>query len=168
MAYEEIPRDVLKIKRRVVAGLTKRQLVCILIAAAIGLPLFFLLRKPLGSSTAAYVMVFAMIPAMLFAFYEHNGLPLERYLRDMLRVMFFRSKQRPYRTENYYERLNTQIKYEEEVRKIVSDSNKRKRQKTTGFKKKRLQTSDTRGAGRSGQNRAQRDQGRRSAGGSSR
>ena len=68
MAYAEIPRDVLKIKRRVVAGLTKRQLVCILIAAAIGLPLFFLLRKPLGSSPAAYVMVFAMIPAMLFAF----------------------------------------------------------------------------------------------------
>lgn len=161
MAYAEIPRDVLKIKRRVVAGLTKRQLVCILIAAAIGLPLFFLLRKPLGSSTAAYVMVFAMIPAMLFAFYEHNGLPLERYLRDMLRVMFFRPKQRPYRTENYYEKLNTQIKYEEEVRKIVSDANKRKKQKARGFKKPR-------GAGRSGQNRAQRDQGRRSAGGSSR
>ena len=161
MAYAEIPRDVLKIKRRVVAGLTKRQLVCILIAAAIGLPLFFLLRKPLGSSTAAYVMVFAMIPAMLFAFYEHCGLPLERYLRDMLRVMFFRPKQRPYRTENYYEKLNTQIKYEEEVRKIVSDANKRKKQKATGFK-------NTRSAGRSGQTRAQRDQGRRSAGGSSR
>lgn len=161
MAYAEIPRDVLKIKRRVVAGLTKRQLVCILIAAAIGLPLFFLLRKPLGSSTAAYAMVFAMIPAMLFAFYEHNGLPLERYLRDMLRVMFFRPKQRAYRTENYYEKLNTQIKYEEEVRKIVSDANKRKNQKARGIK-------NTRGAGRSGQNRAQRDQGRRSAGGSSR
>lgn len=125
MAYEEIPRDVTKIKRKVVAGLTKRQLICFGAAAAVGVPLFFLLRKPLGATTAAYIMVFTMMPAMLFAFYEKNGLPLEQYLRYMFRVMFFRAKERPYRTNNIYDRLYYDILLEKEVEAIVETAKQR-------------------------------------------
>ena len=119
MAYAEIPRDVTKIQRKVMAGLTKRQLLCFCAAGCVGFPLYFIFRKPLGSTTAAYIMVFTMMPAMLFAFYEKNGLPLEQYLRYMFQVMFFRAKQRPYRTNNIYDQVYYDILLEKEVKKIV-------------------------------------------------
>ena len=52
MAYVTVPKDLTKVKSKVMFGLTKRQLVCFGTAALIGVPLFFLLRKPAGSSAA--------------------------------------------------------------------------------------------------------------------
>ena len=54
MAYVKVPKDLTKVKSKVMFGLTKRQLVCFGTAALIGVPLFFLLRKPAGSSAAAF------------------------------------------------------------------------------------------------------------------
>ena len=119
MAYVTVPRDLTKVKHKVLFGLTKRQLLCFGLGALIGVPIFFLLRKPLGVSAAALIMVFAMIPAMLFALYEHNGQPFERYLLSILRVLFLRPKVRLYRTENYYAAVCRQIQLKEEVKRIV-------------------------------------------------
>lgn len=45
MAYVTIPKDLTKVKSKVLFGLTKRQLICFGAAALIGVPLFFLLRR---------------------------------------------------------------------------------------------------------------------------
>ena len=42
MAYVTVPKDLTKIKSKVMFNLTKRQLICFSAAVAIGLPLFFL------------------------------------------------------------------------------------------------------------------------------
>lgn len=47
-------------------NLTKRQLICFSAAVAIGLPLFFLVKDSVGTTTAALCMVLAMLP-MFFA-----------------------------------------------------------------------------------------------------
>ena len=41
MAYVTVPKDLTKIKSKVMFNLTKRQLICFSAAVAIGLPLFF-------------------------------------------------------------------------------------------------------------------------------
>ena len=41
MAYVTIPKDLTKVKSKVLFGLTKRQLICFGAAALIGVPLFF-------------------------------------------------------------------------------------------------------------------------------
>ena len=53
MAYVPVPKDLSKIKTKVAFNLTKRQLVCFGGGALIGVPLFFLLKGPVGTSTAA-------------------------------------------------------------------------------------------------------------------
>ena len=61
-----------------------------------------MLKNPLGTSTAALIMVFVMLPFFLLAMYERNGQPLEKVVRNMANVLFIRSKQRPYRTNDMY------------------------------------------------------------------
>ena len=53
VAYVPVPKDLTKVKTKVMFNLTKRQLICFTGGALIGVPLFFLLRKPTGNSVAA-------------------------------------------------------------------------------------------------------------------
>ena len=78
MAYVPVPKDLTKIKTKVAFNLTKRQLVCFGGGALIGVPLFFLLKGPVGTSTAAMCMMVVMLPFFLFAMYEKHGQPLEK------------------------------------------------------------------------------------------
>ena len=67
MAYVTVPKDLTKIKSKVMFNLTKRQLLCFGAAVAIGLPLFFLTKDSAGTTTAALCMVLAMLPMFLLA-----------------------------------------------------------------------------------------------------
>ncbi len=98
MAYVNVPKDLTKVKNKVVLNLTKRQLICFGIAAAIGMPFYFLTRGVLGNSIAMTGMVFLMVPAFLFAMYEKDGMPLEQVLLNIIRVRYQRPAVRRYET----------------------------------------------------------------------
>ena len=102
LAYIPVPKDLTNIKTKFLFNLTKRQLLCFGSGALIGVPLFFVLKTPLGTSTAALIMVITMLPFFLLAMFERNGQPLEKVVKNMANVLFLRPKQRPYRTKNYY------------------------------------------------------------------
>jgi len=119
LAYVPVPKDLTKIKSKVMLNLTKRQILCFGGGALLGVPLFFLLRGSLGSSSAAILMVIAMLPMFVLGLYERNGQPLEKALRNIIQTMFLRPKQRPYQTDNLYAALMRQDEMEREVRSIV-------------------------------------------------
>lgn len=103
MAFVSVPKDLTKVKNKVVLNLTKRQLICLTIAAAIGLPFYFLTRGAIGTSNAATGMVLLMLPAFLFAMYEKDGLPLEKILWNIITVKVLNPAIRRYEIENLYE-----------------------------------------------------------------
>ena len=113
-------------------NLTKRQLVCFGGGILVGLPLFFFLKSVGGVSTAAIVMVLSMLPFFLLAMYEKDGQPLEAVLNNALQTMFFRPKQRPYQTDNFYAILARQDALEKEIYNIA---HKKPGRKTQGKKK---------------------------------
>lgn len=119
MAYVPVPKDLTKVKSRVLFNLTKRQLICFGGGALIGVPLYFLLRGSLGSSPAAIVMVVSMLPFFLFGLYEKDGQPLEKVLRDVADTLYRRPQARPYETNNLYAAIMRQDKMEKEVRRIA-------------------------------------------------
>lgn len=98
-----VPKDLTKVKNKVVLNLTKRQLVCLSVAAAVGLPFYFLTRNLIGTSNAATGMVLLMLPAFMFAMYEKDGLPLEKILWNIVTVKLIRTAIRRYEVENFYE-----------------------------------------------------------------
>ena len=103
MAYVTVPKDLTKVKNKVILNLTKRQIICMGIAAAIGLPFYFLTRNYIGTSNAATGMVLLMLPAFLFAMYEKDGLPLEKILWNIISVKLLNPAIRKYEVENLYE-----------------------------------------------------------------
>ena len=119
MAYVPVPKDLTKVKSKVLFNLTKRQLICFGSGALIGVPLFFLLRGSLGASSAAILMVLSMLPLFVMGLYEKNGRPLEKVLGDVIQTVFLRPKRRPYQTDNLYAVLMRQEQMEREVQKIV-------------------------------------------------
>ena len=65
MPYVTVPKDLASVKTKVLFNLTKRQLVCFGTGALIGVPVFFLLKGPVGTTAAAMVMMLVMLPAFL-------------------------------------------------------------------------------------------------------
>lgn len=119
MAYVTIPKDLTKVKSKVMFGLTKRQLICFGAAALVGVPLFFLLKNAVSSSAATLCMILVMLPFFLLAMYERHGQPLEVIAGQMIQAMFIRPKERPYQTKNLYAAMEQQIQVNKEVQRIV-------------------------------------------------
>ncbi len=105
-SYISVPRDLTKVKSKVMFNLTKRQLICFSVAALIGVPSFFLIKQIASTSTAAIGMMVIMMPFFFLAMYEKNGQHLEVILRNMIEAVFIRPKERPYKTNNYYDVLH--------------------------------------------------------------
>ena len=85
MAYVPVPKDLTKVKTKVALNLTKRQLIFFSIAAIVGVPLYLLAKKPLGSSVSASRMVTVMRAFFFMAMYEKDGLPVEKVMGNMIR-----------------------------------------------------------------------------------
>ena len=80
MAFVPVPKDLNRVKTKVMFNLTKRQLICFSVAAAVGVPIFFLAKAHLDLSTAARQSKTATNALNFFIF----GYPFIRY-RAMLR-----------------------------------------------------------------------------------
>ena len=125
MAYVTVPKDLTKIKSKMLFGLTKRQLVCFGSAALVGVPLFFLSKGSMGTTPAALCMILVMLPFFLFALYEKNGQTPEALLGHLIQCKFTRPKKRVYQTNNAYSALEKQAELERTVGRIASGAGKR-------------------------------------------
>ncbi len=148
-SYISVPRDLTKVKSKIMFNLTKRQLICFSVAALIGVPSFFLLKSIGNSSMAAMGMMVIMMPLFFLAMYEKNGQTLEVFLGHFIEANFRRPKQRPYKTNNYYSALMKQAQIEMEVEKIVGSNKQNVSEEQTRncdagvFNKRRAKTNST-------------------------
>ena len=98
--YVDVPKDLNSIKSKVAFGLTRRQLICFGVAAAIGLPFFFITRPYLGNTLSVVFMALLMIPGFAFGLHEKNGLPLEAALMNFIDVRYRKPPIRKKRFKN--------------------------------------------------------------------
>lgn len=109
--YVKIPQDIRQIKRKVMFGLTKRQLICFGLGIVLGFPMFFLLKFTVGDLTISILgMGIIAMPFILCAFPFKNGDFFDQYVMNMIR--FMRSpKQRTYQSENMFVAIERQLEY---------------------------------------------------------
>ena len=134
MPYVPVPKDLTTVKTKVAFNLTKRQLICFAGAAAVGIPTYLLTRGIFGGTGAVMALVAVALPFFFFAMYEKNGQPPEKLIRNIVQVCFLRPKQRPYRTNNFYDLLNRQDILDKEVYAIVHKQKPRKKAHTSRAK----------------------------------
>jgi hypothetical protein len=102
MAYVSVPKDLARVKPKLILNLTKRQLICFSAAAAAGLPAYLLTKGTIGNSAAVFLMIGLMLPFFFLAMFERDGQPAEKILRNYIRVRFWPGL-RPYKTQNLYQ-----------------------------------------------------------------
>ena len=138
MAYVQVPKDLTRVKTKVMFNLTKRQLICFSLAGIVGIPFYLLTRHALGSTLSACMMIVLVLPFFLFAMYEKDGRPLEKVLMNIIQMKFQRPGIRPYKTENFYSAIQKEI-YEKEERGFDKTDGKLAGKKETGNYKRKNQ-----------------------------
>ena len=126
-SYISVPRDLTKVKSKIIFNLTKRQLVCFSLAALVGVPSFFVLKNMTGNISAATLgMMFIAMPFFFFSMYERNGQKPETVLKHIYETKVKRPKVRPYRTDNYYAALKRFADAERDIDNLVMYSQEMK------------------------------------------
>ena len=120
-----VPKDLSGIKMKVALNLTKRQIICFSLAAAVGIPLYFLTKGVLGTQAAALIMVGAMLPFFFLAMYTKDGFPAEKVLYFMIRQKLLTPGIRPYKSENLYEQLEEYERIRKEVRYLEAKAGRK-------------------------------------------
>lgn len=106
MAFVPVPKDLSKVKTKVVFNLTKRQLIFFSLGAMVSIPIYLGIRKAIGNDFALMMLIVVAMPFFLLGIFEKDGIPLEKYARYIIRQKFINPKIRIYKTENFYEYLN--------------------------------------------------------------
>jgi len=136
MAFVSVPKDLNKVKTKVALNLTKRQLISFSIAGIIGLPTYWFSRNTIGNDLAVFLMIGVVMPFFFVAIFEKDGIVFEKYIGHVIRQKFLYPKVRLYRTQNFYDYLNTSE--ESEVKELAKQkSRKRKKvvKKSKGSKR---------------------------------
>lgn len=128
MAYVTVPKDLNRVKTKLALNLTRRQLICFSAAGLVGILLYLLSRNALGNDLAALMMVMVMLPLFAFALYEKDGMPLEAFIGNYIRVRFLYPRIRPYQTENFYRVIQSEINHRKEMRISGAEKKHNKRQ----------------------------------------
>lgn len=134
MAFVQIPKDLNKVKEKVMFNLTKRQLICFGIGGGVGLIAFFIFKSLVSIQAGVFAVVISAFPAMFFSIYEKDGQPPEKIIMNIVKAKFINPKIRIYKTENIYAALDNQIKLNREVR-LLEDEGKKQNYKKPKTKK---------------------------------
>ncbi len=126
-SYISVPKDLTRVKNKVLWGLTKRQLICLSFAVLLGVPVYFWLKDITTSNIASIGMMAVMMPLFFVAMYEKNGQPLEVLLHHFIQANFVRPKVRPYKTNNYYRLLEEHREEEVSSVRVSKEEAKEKR-----------------------------------------
>lgn len=129
MAYVSVPKDLSKVKTKVMFNLTKRQITCFSLGVSVGIPTFFIVGDYVDVSVATLIMMAIMTPFFMFAMYEKHGKPLEVIIKQAYRVKFVEPKIRPYKTKNFYKLLEIQYDIDKEVKELEKSNAKGKKAK---------------------------------------
>ena len=119
MPYVQIPKDLTKVKSKLLLNLTKRQIICFGLAAITGIPFYLFTKGVIGTSLAALGMLVIMLPCFFAAMYERDGQPFEKFVITFIKARFLRKRTRPYQTQNIYAYLQHETDTRKEEKRLA-------------------------------------------------
>ncbi len=131
----DVAKDPSKVKSKFIGNFTKRQVICFGAAAIVGVPVYLLTKKVIGTDMAALLMVAVMLPFFFVAMYEKDGMPAEKYIKQVIVMKFLRPGIRRYKVENIYDQLREREEIEKEVEALEAKKRKWKEGRFSGKEK---------------------------------
>lgn len=100
-----IPKEIRQYKEKAFFGLTWRQVLALILAASINVPLYLWLNPIIGMDATSWIVMLIASPIMMIGFWEPYGMNFEDFLQAVIKSMFVYPEKRIYKTENLYEVL---------------------------------------------------------------
>ena len=98
----KIPKEVRAHKETIFFGLSARQFICAVLAVAVAVGVYFLIKHVVGPETASWACIVAAAPVAVTGFFQYNGLTFERFVWAFLKSQVLCAGPRVYRAENIY------------------------------------------------------------------
>lgn len=113
----KINREIREYTESMFFGLSLRQFIFSVLACAIAVGLFFLLRPHMGVETVSWLCILGVAPFAALGFIRYNGMNAEQFLWAWIKSEILIPKRLIFRSENlYYETLKHCIEnHEKEV-----------------------------------------------------
>ena len=92
----KIPKEITDYKEKFLFGLTVRQLVSVVVALAICVPLFIFGKDYLGEDMVGWIIILVAIPVFAFGFFRYDGMPFEKFLAILYRQKWVEPQKRKY------------------------------------------------------------------------
>ncbi|MGR5978893.1 PrgI family protein [Bacillus cereus] len=90
-----IPKELKHIKSKLFFGLTKRQLIGFSITLAVGLPVFFILKK-VSVDVALFGLFLTASPVLFATIFTKDGMPAETWLKLYVEYTFLNPRKRTF------------------------------------------------------------------------
>ena len=101
----KIPKEVRAHKETIFFGLSARQFICAVLAVAVAVGVYFLIKHVVGPETASWACIVAAAPVAVTGFFQYNGMTLEQFLLAFFRSEFLTPKRLVFKSENMYAKL---------------------------------------------------------------
>lgn len=88
MLEAKIHKEITEYEGKIFFGMTGKQIICVLIAAAIDIPMFFLLYKNLGVEVTGYLCIFIPLPILAIGFFKYRGMSIITLLKLAINFYF--------------------------------------------------------------------------------
>ncbi len=115
----KINKEIRNYTESIFFGLSMRQFFFSILACAVAVGLYFLLRPHFGTETLSWVCMLGAAPFALMGFVKYNGMTAEQFIWAWIKSEFLMPKKLMFNPDNlYYETLkNTIEKHEKEAMK---------------------------------------------------
>lgn len=112
------------IKDKFIWKLTKRQVVFLAIGFTLGLAVYWLTYKSVGTQTAMILFFCLACPFFLISAYDDKStFTFDKIITNIIRHKIY-PKIRPYKTQNIYRQITEAIEYSEEVEMLETGRKK--------------------------------------------
>lgn len=114
-----INKEIKNYKQKVFFGLTVRRFIFLVLALMVGVITYFSIRNFVPFDVQTWIIGGAVIPVALLGFLEPYGMPLEKFLKIIIRNKFLVSKHLVFKSQTLY------MEIENEYLKIQKTKNKK-------------------------------------------
>lgn len=130
----KIPKEIKNYKEKIIAGLTKRQLLFVTLGLACGVTVYIYGNKYLGDDITSWLVILIVCCVVYFGLDIH-GIPPEKYLVILVKKKLLYPSVRTFKRENAYERA-IEEKYRELENRLYELENRGRRERKKGKKKR--------------------------------
>jgi len=101
----KINKEIREYTESIFFGLSLRQFAFSVLACAVAVALYFLLRDSLGTETVSWLCIVAAAPFAVMGFVRYNGMTAERFLWAWLKSEVLSPRKLVFRSENIYQEI---------------------------------------------------------------